>query len=133
MNLIYTGGCLCGQVRWTATAEPANVRVCHCRLCQKATGGAFFARAIFLAGDIKWSGETTRWPTSPRIDRLSCGRCGTPMFAKPNNPPARLGVALATLDDCNAIRPTAHIWVSEKLDWLALDDGLPQYPEGFAR
>ncbi len=127
----YAGGCLCGQVRWAATAAPANVRVCHCRLCQKATGGPFFARAIFRANDISWSGNTTSWPSSPRIDRLSCARCGTPMFARPGDAPARLGVSLATLDDRNAIRPAVHIWVSEKLDWLMLDDGLPQYREGF--
>ncbi|WP_372781013.1 GFA family protein [Phenylobacterium sp.] len=127
---LYSGRCLCGQVRWRAAAEPANVRLCHCRNCQRATGGAFFARAIFLAEDIAWSGETTRWPTSPRIDRLSCARCGTPMFAAPKDPPARLGVSLASLDEPGAIRPQAHIWVSEKLDWVTLDDGLPQHPRG---
>lgn len=127
----YDGGCLCGQVRWRATAVPANVRICHCRLCQKATGGAFFARAIFRADDIAWQGETTAWPSSPRIDRLSCARCGTPMFARPKDAPARLGVSLATLDDPGAIAPTVHIWVSSKLDWLKLDDGLPQCPEGY--
>ena len=128
---IHEGGCLCGQVRWAATAPPANVRVCHCRLCQKATGGPFFARAIFLADTIRWSGEVTRWPTSPRIDRLACARCGTPMFAEPKDPPARLGVSLATLDEPDAIAPTVHIWTSRKLDWLTLDDGLPQHAEGF--
>jgi len=37
------------------------------------------------------------------------------------------GVALATFDDRNAFTPTEHIWVSEKIDWVRLDDGLPQY------
>lgn len=127
----FEGGCLCGQVRWRATAEPANVRMCHCRLCQKATGGPFFARAIFLDDDIEWSGEVTCWPSSPRIDRLSCVRCGTPMFARPKDVPARLGVSLATLDDRNAIAPTMHIWVSEKLDWVSIEDGLPHCAEGY--
>ena len=129
---VYEGGCLCGQVRWRAAAAPANVRVCHCRLCQQATGGPFFARAIFLADVIEWSGETTRWPTSPRIDRLSCARCGTPMFAQPKDAPARIGVSLATLEDRDALRPTVHIWVSEKVDWVSLEDGLPQHQAGFA-
>ena len=131
IETLYEGGCLCGQVRWAARAEPANVRVCHCRLCQQATGGPFFARAIFTADAIDWSGVVTRWATSPRIDRLSCARCGTPMFAEPKDPPSRLGVSLATLDDPGAIRPTAHIWTSRKLDWLMIDDGLPRHPEGF--
>lgn len=117
-------------MRWRAGAEPANVRICHCRNCQRATGGPFFARAVFLAGAIERTGETTCWPTSPRIDRLSCARCGTPMFAEPKDPPARLSVSLASLDDPSALRPDMHIWMSEKLDWLAIDDGLPQFAKG---
>lgn len=130
MSVAYAGGCLCGQARWRATAEPANVRVCHCRNCQLATGGPFFARAVFLRADIERTGETTRWASSPRVDRLSCARCGTPMFSEPNDPPARLGVSLATLDDPAAIRPQAHIWVREKLDWISIDGGLPRFPQG---
>src|SRR5882672_3328651 len=40
-----------------------------------------------------------------------------------------VGVALAAFDDRNAFAPTAHIWVSEKIDWVRLDDGLRQYQE----
>ena len=52
------------------------------------------------------------------------------MFAEAKDAPPRMGVALATLDDPASIRPDCHIWVSSKLIWLSLDDGLPQYAEG---
>ncbi len=104
---------------------------CRRRLCQRWTGAPFFARAIFLEADVAWSGETTRWPTSPRIDRRSCARCGTPMFACPKDPPARIGVSIATCDDRNALRPTVHIWTSEKVAWLSLEDGLERCDQGF--
>jgi len=42
----------------------------------------------------------------------------------------RAGVALAAFDDHHAFAPTEHIWVSEKINWVKLDDGLPQYSEG---
>ena len=129
----YEGGCLCGQVRWRAAALPLNVRVCHCRLCQKATGGPFFARAMFPPDAFTRSGETTSWPTSERIQRLCCARCGVPMFATPNDPPPRIAVSIASCDDRHALKPTVHIWVSEKLDWLCIDDGLPQFEQGFPK
>ena len=94
-------------------------------------GGPFFARAIFPLEAFERSGETTAWPSSERIQRLSCARCGTPMFSQPSDPPARIGVSVATCDDRHALRPACHIWVSEKVGWLALDDGLPQFERGF--
>jgi hypothetical protein len=44
-----TGGCLCGQVRYSANAEPAFVGVCHCKHCQKQTGSAFSVIACHSA------------------------------------------------------------------------------------
>lgn len=126
----YEGGCLCGQVRWRACGQPANVRLCHCRLCQRWTGSPFFARAIFAADVFSWSGETTSWPTSPRIDRRSCARCGTPMFSCPKDEPARIAVTIASCDDRHALAPEVHIWTSEKVAWLDLADDLPKFDEG---
>ena len=125
----YEGGCLCGQVRWRAAAEPINVRLCHCRNCQRATGGPYFARALFHDADVARSGETTRFASSGRLHRLSCARCGTPVFAEPQDGPW-IAVSLTTLDDPSALAPGSHIWVSAKLDWTKIDDGLPQFPEG---
>ena len=131
MSAPYTGGCLCGQVRWRAAAEPINVRLCHCRNCQRATGGPYFARALFNDADVERSGETTRWASSQRLHRLSCTRCGTPVFAEPQDGPW-IAVSLTTLDDAAALAPGSHIWVSSKLPWTLIDDGLPQFPQGAA-
>jgi hypothetical protein len=125
----YAGGCQCGQVRWRASAEPENVRLCHCRDCQRATGGAFFARILFPTDALERSGETTAWASSHQLVRRSCARCGTPVFADPNDAPF-VAVALTTLDDPTQLAPGSHIWVSEKLAWLTIDDGLPQHPRG---
>jgi hypothetical protein len=125
----YAGGCLCGQVRWRAVAAPMNVRICHCTLCQRWTGGPFFARALFARGDVDWSGETTAWPTSAHMLRRSCARCGTPLFADPDNDPPRLGVSLASMDEPDALAPECHIFVSTRRAWAPPDDGLPQFPE----
>lgn len=120
------GGCLCGAVRFTCEGEPLNVRICHCRNCQKAMGSPFFARALYDQRAITFKGDTGHYPSSDHLDRVFCKQCGTRLFSWRRNGTAA-GVALATFDDRNAFAPTAHIWVSEKMDWVKLDDGLLQY------
>jgi len=126
------GGCLCGAVRFKAEGEPLNVRICHCRTCQKAMGSPFFARAVFDQRALTVEGDTGRYPSSEMVDRVFCKTCGTRLFAWRKNP-AVAGVAIAAFDDRNAFAPTEHTWVSDKIDWVRLDDGLPQHAETVPR
>ena len=79
--MIREGGCLCGAVRFKAEGEPLNVRICHCRICQKAMGSPFFARAQFDQRALTVDGDTERYASSENIDRVFCKRCGTRLFA----------------------------------------------------
>ena len=126
---IREGGCLCGAVRFRVRGEPINVRVCHCRNCQKAMGAPFLARALFDQQAIEVDGDTGRYASSEALDRVFCTTCGTRLFSWRRNGTAA-GIALAAFDDRNAFAPTEHIWVSEKMAWVRLDDGLTQYAQG---
>jgi len=128
VGTIREGRCLCGSVRFRTDGEPVNVRICHCRNCQKAMGSPFFARALFDQRALAVEGDTARYPSSEALDRVFCKICGTRLFSRRTNGTV-VGVALAAFDDRNAFAPTEHIWVSEKIDWVRLDDGLPQYQQ----
>lgn len=127
--MIREGGCLCGAVRFTTEGEPVNVRICHCRRCQKAMGAPFFARALFDPKAVAIRGKVASYSSSETLDRVFCPACGTRLFSRRTNGTA-IGIALAAFDDRNAFTPTEHIWVSEKPAWVTVQDGLTQYPEG---
>jgi len=78
---------------------------------------------------IEAAGDTGRYGSSERLDRVFCTTCGSSLFSWRRDGTAA-GIALAAFDDRNAFAPTEHIWVSEKIDWVTLDDGLTQYSHG---
>jgi hypothetical protein len=128
-DALYTGGCLCGALRYAARGAPMNVRVCHCRLCQKATGAPFFARALFRREAVTITGAVAEYNSSPAIRRGSCPVCGTRLFTRSDTDPPRIGIGLATLDEPAALPPTEHIFVASRIPWVRFDDGLPEHAE----
>jgi hypothetical protein len=125
----FSGGCLCGAVRYVATGDPINVRVCHCRLCQKALGAAFNARALYLASAVEFTGRVATVNSSPELKRGFCPACGTTLFSARESLGV-VGLTFGSLDNPDALRPAEHIWTSSKQAWVVLADGLPQYLEG---
>ena len=124
-----SGGCLCGAVRYTVSGAPINVRVCHCRLCQKASGQPFFARALYPRDQVEIEGETAGFRSSADLERRFCPRCGTGLFAARVSAPDRFAVTLATLDDPGALEPEVQIWTSRRIGWVERLDEVPAFPE----
>ncbi len=54
MIAAITGGCQCGAVRYQLRAPPKST-FCHCRMCQKATGGVFAALSMVKKADLAWT------------------------------------------------------------------------------
>ena len=53
-----TGGCLCGAVRWSASAPPRDIHHCHCGMCRRWTGGGFATLVWFNDDALVWHGAT---------------------------------------------------------------------------
>jgi hypothetical protein len=76
-----TGGCQCGAVRFRVDGELGEASICHCRMCQKATGG-FFGPYVSVPKmeQLVWTrGKPKRFQSSNRVHRGFCGACGTPL------------------------------------------------------
>jgi len=124
------GGCLCGLVRYRLSGQPSKVACCHCQSCRRASGAPYVPWVTFPKKDVEYAATPpAQYRSSPKATRGHCVRCGTSLTYADDKHPDHVDVNTATLDDPDALPPAAHIWVSHKLSWVVLDDGLPQYPE----
>lgn len=114
-----TGRCLCGGVKFIATGNPINIRACHCQDCQRLTGSAFFARALYPREAVSITGTLAEFKSSDDLARKFCPHCGSQIFAqrKSNN---AIAVALGSFDDLMGLQPTEHIWLCDKQPWVII-------------
>jgi hypothetical protein len=72
-------------------------------------------------------GELALHASSPPVVRGFCAACGTSLSYVHRERPNHIDVTLASLDAPGALKPERHIWVSDRVDWAPLGDGLPQH------
>ena len=126
----FEGQCLCGAVRYRVTGVPESCCFCHCYSCQRGSGAPVVAWVTFSDRELTLLQGALRYcHTSEKVTRGYCAECGSSLTYAHEDRPGRFDLTLATLDDPGAITPEAHIWISNKVPWLKLDDGLPQYSE----
>ena len=106
----YTGGCLCGDVRFVATGRPYRVGLCHCLDCRKLHGALFHASAIFHRGAVTIEGETGEYK-----GRRFCPRCGSTVFGRSDD---EVEVNLGSLDAPDQLTPTYELWTVRRESWL---------------
>lgn len=106
----FTGGCLCGAVRFIASGEPDRVGVCHCMDCRKHHGALFHASAIFPEDAVTVEGETGAY-----VGRHFCPRCGSSVFSQSDD---EIEVHLGSLDAPDQFQPTYELWACRREAWL---------------
>ena len=124
----WTGGCLCGAVRYRATANPVRAVNCHCGMCRKSSGAAFLTFVHFPIGAFTWTeGEPVRYRSSSEAERGFCARCGSTLTMHEAILGDRVQVSLGSLDRPENVRPDDHVWTEDQLPWLHVDDDLPRF------
>lgn len=103
----HTGGCQCGKVRYEVQLASNHAYLCHCRMCQKATGGVAAAMVAVENGNVRWQGEPEWYVSSPIAQRPFCPRCGTPLGFRYNDGTG-LDLTVGSFDDPSVFVPVAH-------------------------
>lgn len=101
----FSGGCQCGAVRYRIDGGLRYPHLCHCRMCQKASGNYFMPLAASTRAKFEMTrGEASWFQSSDHVRRGFCGRCGTPLFY--DMPDADfINITLGSLDEPELIKP----------------------------
>ena len=117
----WAGGCACGQLRWSATAEPQLQGFCHCKSGQRTSGGGHVGFLCFDEKAVTVTGERkiyTRPGGSGRpASRHACPTCHSVVYGTAEVMPGQLNMYAGSLDDSALFRPAIAIFVSEKPPW----------------
>lgn len=76
------GSCLCGAVTVTvAGAHDPRPGACHCRMCQRWSGGLFLCFNAEADG-VTVTGPVTRFASSGFAERAFCAVCGSHLWMR---------------------------------------------------
>jgi len=119
------GGCACGRVRFKAEVASDEAYLCHCRMCQRATGSVSIAFTNLPQADVRWDGEPDWYRSSPIAERPFCSACGTSLGFRYLDSP-KMDLTVGSFDEPGHFRPTAHFGTeSVHRAWLNTK-GLPE-------
>ncbi|MEH6355203.1 MAG: GFA family protein [Marinobacter sp.] len=130
INYPIEGSCQCGQVTYTLHEAPIMVLACHCTECQKMATGPFSVTAVIASSAIEFSGQLKEWSRAAESGNKSnakfCPDCGNRIyhFNPEDVSTVKLKLKPVNLLDDKIFEPTAHIWVSEKLSWYQIPEGV---------
>ncbi|MEL7218596.1 MAG: GFA family protein [Pseudomonadota bacterium] len=131
-----TGGCLCGAVRYTLSAEPLMCVTCHCKNCQRQAGTALSviigvpSDSVDVTGELKTYNDTG--DSGATVRRQFCPECGSPVFTLVDQPEGVMFVKAGSLDDTSDLKPAFHCYTKSKQGWIGLGDipGYDTVPQG---
>ncbi len=129
--MLISGKCLCGAVRYRATAAPIVTRACWCRLCQYLGAGSGTVNACFPREAVSVDGALADFQSiadsGSKMHRKFCPLCGTHLFSEAESRPHLLFIRAGTLDDPEIARPAVTIWTSQAPSWACIDTALPSF------
>lgn len=133
------GGCLCGSIRFAASAPPGRLTICHCTFCQRATGSAYMVEPIFAAADISViSGAPKSYThistgSGKEVHVHFCDACGTKLFLTFERFSDAVGVYAGAFDDPNWFDVTPnnskHIFLGVAQNGTVIPAGVTTFVE----
>ena len=128
-----TGSCLCGAIRFTVEAPVKELRACHCRNCQKASGAGGSVNAVVPSASFRLTKGTpkrysARADSGRILNRYFCADCGSPIYSQRDLAPESVVVRSGLFDNAGDLKITANIWTASARPWAYIDPSTARHP-----
>jgi len=124
------GQCYCGKVKFEFDPPIKFMAHDHCSICRKVSGspfttwvGTFDDKFRILSG----ADNLSAFKTTPEATREFCKTCGSHLFFKSSRWPGEVHVTAGSLTTEMSDAPQAHVFFSDRVKWIEVNDGLPKY------
>jgi len=125
------GGCLCGALRYEASAEPIYSGLCYCADCRRASGSAFIPFMGFRATDLVITGPTSQSHvpgfSGTTATRNHCAECGSLVFGGIHGETDEHTIYAGSLDDPARFVPRVALFVRDRPAWAEVRADLTEY------
>ncbi|UYV16587.1 GFA family protein [Porphyrobacter sp. ULC335] len=126
-SFAFTGGCQCGAIRYRIMVRSAAAHLCHCRMCQKASGNIFAALVCVPKTEVSWTrGSPAAWRSSSQVDRGFCPACGTPLFYDDVSSDT-ISFMVGSFDEPSRFPPDSHHGIESRVSWFASLSEIPDH------
>ena len=129
----FSGGCSCGAVRYECEAAPIFMGNCHCRDCQRASGGGYDpaigvpAKTLKITGNVKY--HDSKADNGNTLSRGFCPECGSRLFGKTSGMTDLVMFTAGSLDDPTQYTPSMDIFTSSAQPWDHMNPALAKFPK----
>jgi hypothetical protein len=127
----YTGGCLCGAIRYEISAEPMMAGHCHCRDCQRTTGAGHSSLIGFAKEALKVTGSPKYYAAKANsgntANRGFCSNCGSWVTGWSSGMPGMMTITAGSLDDPSLFSPGLVVFAARANAWDQTDPALARF------
>ncbi|MGL5361920.1 MAG: GFA family protein [Bosea sp. (in: a-proteobacteria)] len=123
-EVIHTGGCLCGSIRFEATGPAENPHTCSCSMCRRHTGSLTALWVEFPSENVRWTGPggaPSTYRSSGYSSRAFCSTCGSSLGAIDDKPVVALLVGTFDKPNRKDLKPTRHSYRSGLPPWWKIE------------
>ena len=119
------GHCLCGAVRIDVAEHRGFTAVCHCRMCQRWSGGLFICVPADAAA-VQVSGPVQHFRSSDIAERAFCGTCGSHLWYRAFDGDGHYALVPGLFDGARDLPLKSEIYTDRAYSGLALPGDHPR-------